>query len=156
MFVLPPSITTVVSSRARRSRTRASSRDGRPGQRLGDQHRAAGHEDVALGDGGVDPDARPGTEPQASHEAGRRSEPALGVLGVEPGLQGDAARRGRLAVEAAALRDVQLQPHEVDAGRLLDEGVLGRQPRVDLEEAGRSAVGRVEEGDGGDAAVAGG
>ena len=62
-------------------------------QHLGDEHRVAGREDVALGDGGVDPDARAGPEPQAGHDTRRGCEPALRVLGVEPGLQGMATRR---------------------------------------------------------------
>ena len=127
----------------------------RPRHDLGYQHRAAGREDVALSDGGVDPHARPGTEPQASHETWCRRETALGILGVEPGLEGDAARGWWLTVEPAALRHVQLQAHEVDARRLLGERVLGWEPGVDLEQARRLAVGRVEEGEGGGPAVAG-
>ena len=122
---------------------------------MGHQRWAAGRENIAFGDGGIDPDAGAGTEPQSRHPARRRCEPPLGVLGVEPGLHGDASRFRWLAVEATAEPDVQLQPHEVDACRLLDEGVLGWQSRIDLEEAGWAAAVYVDECDRGDAAVAG-
>ena len=155
MFVLPPSITTVVSSRARRRRTRASSRDG--------AHASVWATSVGPPGARTSPSATaastrtPGPAPsrRRATRARRRREPPLGVLGVEPGLDGDAARLGWLAVEAAAEPDVQLQAHEVDAGRLLDDGVLGRQSRIDLEEAGWAAAGHVDERDRGDAAVAG-
>ena len=69
-------------------------------------------------------------------------------------MDGDAARLGWLAVEAPAEPDVQLQTDEVDAGRLLDDGVLGGQSRIDLEKAGWASAGHVDERDRGDAAVA--
>ena len=45
---------------------------------------------------------------------GRGGEVLLGVLGVEPGLDGVALGRRRLAVEATARGDVQLQLDEVE------------------------------------------
>ncbi|HEY5876060.1 MAG TPA: hypothetical protein VIT64_12205, partial [Ilumatobacteraceae bacterium] len=59
----------------------------------------------------------------------------------------------RVAVEMTALRDVQLEAHEVDPGSLLDEAMLGRQPGVDLQKSGRPGVAHVEERQGRDAAV---
>ena len=77
MFVLPPSITTVDSSRARRSRASASSRVGR-GQHLGDEHGVAGGEDVALGDGYVDPDAGPAPRRRRATTPGVGANPRSG------------------------------------------------------------------------------
>ena len=50
---------------------------------------------------------------------------------------------------------MHLQTYEVDSGGLLGQRVLGRQPRIDLEEAGWSLSGHVDESDRADAAIAG-
>jgi hypothetical protein len=47
-----------------------------------------------------------------------------GVLGVEPGLDGPAAGLGRLIGQGLALGDLELQPHQVQAGRQLGDRVL--------------------------------
>ena len=63
---------------------------------------------------------------------------------------------GCVALEAAARRDVQLQPDQVDAGGDLGDRVLDLQPGVDLEEGERLLAGVVEELDRAGAAVADG
>ena len=77
--------------------------------------------------------------------AGRGREVAVGVLGVEPGLDGVADLGGLLALEAAALRDVDLRLDQVDAGGGLGDRVLDLQPGVDLEEGEGLLAGVVEE-----------
>ena len=90
-----------------------------------------------------------------SMRPGDGREAALRVLGVQPGLDGEALRRRRLAVEAAAGGDVQLQLHEVEPGRQLGHRVLDLQPGVHLEER-EALLGRlVQELDGPGVDVAG-
>ena len=154
LFVLPPSITTVVSSRARRRRTRASSRDG--------PHASVWATSIGPPGAITSPSATaastrmPGPAPSRSRATrpGAGANPRSGSSALSRAWMATPRGVGWLAVEAAAEPDVQLQAHEVDAGRLLDEGVLGWQPRIDLEEAGWAAAGHVDERDRGDAAVA--
>jgi hypothetical protein len=130
-------------------------RAAQPGQRLGTvlppgddlrDHRVVGRgDDVTDAHAGVHPDARPGGQAQQLHLAGGRGELLLGVLGVEPRLHRVAELARRFAGEPAAGRDVQLQLHDVQAGRLLGDRVLDLQPGVDLEEGEQLLVGLVEE-----------
>ena len=88
LFVVPPSMTTVVSMRARRRRASASCAGGPVGDDLGDHRVEVGGDDVALADAGVDADAGADGQAQQGDAAGRGREVAVGVLGVEPGLDG--------------------------------------------------------------------
>ena len=92
----------------------------------------------------------PGPDRQRQHldRARRRRERPLRVLGVEAGLDRVALGRRRLALQAAAGGDVQLQLDEVEPGRQLGDRVLDLQAGVDLEER-EALLGRlVEELDG--------
>ena len=81
-----------------------------------------------------------------------------GVLGVEPGLDGVAGdgRRSRTSGGSGhALGHEELQPHEVEAGDELGDGVLDLEAGVDLQE-GEAPVGQEEELDGAGVDVADG
>ena len=100
---------------ARRRRAIASSRVAPVGDDLGDHRVELGRDDVALGDAGVDADAGAGAAgAAAAMRPGDGREARRRVLGVEAHLDGVAARRRRLALEAAAGGDVQLQLDEVE------------------------------------------
>ena len=100
---------------------------------------------VALGDPAVDPD--PGTGGKAEEREGTRGggEAAVRVLGVQPHLDRVTVGPRRLAFEAAAASDVQLELHEIEPGRDLGDGVLDLQPCVDLHEEEGLCFGLEEE-----------
>ena len=150
LFVEPPSMTTVVSPRARRSRARASLRSRPWGDDLGDHRVEVGRDRVALGHPRVDPDAGSSGKAQQRDASRRGGEVAVGVFGVEAGLDG-VATLGRPAgripaqlVETTAVRHVDLQLDEVGVGDDLRDGVLDLQPGVHLEE-GEELLARVVE-----------
>ena len=126
------------------------------GDHLGDHRVELRWDHVALGDAGVDPDPGSDGERQCLDHSRRRRERPLRILGVEPGLDGVARRRWRIALEAAAVGDVELQLHEVETRRLLGDRVLDLEPGVDLEEGEQPLVGLVEELDGAGVLVPGG
>ena len=142
-----------VGHRAAQARDRLLAR-GAVGDDLG-QHRVevSGH-GVALGEAGVDADAGAGRQPQQADPPGGGGEAARRVLCVQADLDRMAPRRRRIALEAAAGGDVQLERDEVGAGHDLGHGVLDLQPGVDLHEGELLRLGLVEELDGGGAAVA--
>ncbi|OSY53894.1 hypothetical protein BG846_00430 [Streptomyces fradiae ATCC 10745 = DSM 40063] len=128
----------------------------RAGRRVGD---GLGEQRVVVDAHGV---ARrvPGVEAHARYvqrvqRAGLRGEGPRRVLRVQPGLHGVAARRGRLGRQGGALRDAQLEGHQVDAVHGLGDGVLDLEPGVHLQEV-RGAVRADEELDGARAPVADG
>jgi hypothetical protein len=126
-----------------------------PGDDLGDHRVELRRDHVALGDARVDAQAGTGREAQQGDAAGRGHEPERRVLRVEPRLDRVAARRRRIAFEAAAGRDVELQLDDVDACDHLGHRVLDLEACVDLHE-GEALRGRlVEELDGRGVAVAG-
>ena len=126
------------------------------GDDLCDHRVVLGRDDVALGHAGVDPDARPEREGQRLDRSGRGGEVLLGVLGIEPGLDGVALGRRRLAVEATARGNVQLELDEVQTRRELGHRVLDLQSGVDLEEGEALLTRLVEELDGARVLVASG
>jgi hypothetical protein len=97
----------------------------------------------------VHPHSLAGRHREGDERAGRRQEAAGRVLGVQPRLDGvtGEARRRDLGRQRLALRDEQLQTHEVQAGHELGHRVLDLQAGVHLEER-RGAVGREHELDG--------
>ena len=153
LLVAPPSMTTVVSAMARRSRASASSRVAAVGDDLGDHRVEVGRDRVALPDTGVDPDAGTRGQVEQGDPAGRRREVAVGVLGIEPGLDRVAGLGRALTLEAATGGDVDLGLDQVDVGRDLGDGVLDLQPGVDLEEGEELLARVVEELDGAGAGV---
>ena len=134
MFVVPPSTTTVICESARCSRAMASSRLLPWAITLAIIESNSG--------GMTSPSATPvstripGPERQRHRldTAGRRREAALRILGVQPRFDGEALRRRRLAVQATAGGDVQLQLDEIEPRRQLGHRVLHLQPGVHLEE----------------------
>ena len=153
-LVAPSSITTIVSATARRRRAMASSRVLPLAMILAIIESNSG--------GTLSPSATPlstrmpgpAGEPQQRDPAGRRGEPHARVLGVEAYLDGVAARRRRVALQAPAGGDMELELHEVGAGDRLGDGMLDLQPRVDLHEREALARGLVEELDRARAAIA--
>ena len=125
------------------------------GDHLGDHRVELGRDHVALGDAGVDPDARPDRQDHRLDRARRRGEVALRVLGVEAGLDRVAVGRRRVALEATAGRDVELQLDEVESGRQLGDRMLDLEPGVHLEERELLLLRLVEELDRAGVRVAG-
>ncbi len=76
---------------------------------------------------------------RSSTVPGRGREAALGVLGVDARLDGVARGPRRVALETTARGDVELELHQVEAGRHLGHRVLHLEARVDLEEGERRA-----------------
>ena len=153
LFVEPPSMTTVVSRIARRSRASASSRS-RPWAMILAiiESKSAGIESPSA----TPVSTRipgPGRQLEVGDAPGRGREVAVGVLRVEPGLDRVTELLGPLALEAAALGDVDLEPDEVGAGDDLGDRVLDLEPGVDLEEGEQPVAGVVEELDGAGAGV---
>ena len=133
-FVVPPRTTTVICDSARCSRASASPRSRPWAMTLAIIESYSG--------GMTSPSATPVStrmpgptgSVSISIVPGRRGERPLRVLGVEAGLDGVALGRRRLALQAAAGGDVQLQLDEVEPGRQLGDRVLDLQAGVDLEE----------------------
>ncbi len=94
----------------------------------------SGGNDVAFLDAGVDAHARPAQNSKALDRARSRSEIVVRIFGVQADLDGVANRARRLAFQAAAARDVNLQLDQIEAGRALGHRVLDLQPRVHLHE----------------------
>ena len=154
-LVVPSSMITVLSRRARRRRAVGLVAGAAVGDDLGDHRVEVGRDDVAGGDAAVDAHAGAGGEVEHLHAAGRGREAHRRVLGVQARLDRVADGLGRLALEPAAGRDVQLQLDQVEAGDGLGDRMLDLQARVDLHE-GEALLGRlVEELDGAGVAVAG-
>ena len=125
------------------------------GDHLGDHRVELGWDHVALGDARVDPDAGPDRQDHRLDRAGRRCELALRVLGVEAGLDRVAVGRRRVALQATAGRDVELQLDEVESGRELRDRMLHLEPGVHLEERELLLLRLVEELDRAGVRVAG-
>ena len=94
-------------------------------------------------DPGVDADALRFGEPPREDASGRGREVGVRVLGVEPRLDrvasdGDVPLRER---QRPALRDLKLQPHEIDACYAFGDGVLDLDARIHLKEVEAPAVG---------------
>ena len=155
LLVAPPSMITVVSAIARRSRPSASSRS-RPYAMIFAiiESKSAGMVSPSLTPVST---RMPGPAGSASRamRPGDGREVAVGVLGVEPGLDGVAAPRpagSPSSLPPAATCSCSLD--QVDAGGDLGDRVLDLQPGVDLEEGEQLLAGVVEELDGAGAAVA--
>ena len=129
---------------------------GSVGDDLGDHRVEIGGHGVALRHAPVDPQARSGRKAEVDEGAGGGREAGVGILGVEPDLDGVARVGRRVAHEAPAAGDVDLELHEVEAGRHLGHRVLDLETRVDLEERERHALRVEEELDRPGVAVAGG
>ena len=144
LLVAPPSMTTVVSRIARRSRASASSRS-RPDAMIFAiiESKSAGIESPSATPVSTRMPGPAGSS-RCDDAPGGRGEVAVGVLGVEPRLDGVPDLVGSVALEPAARRDVDLQAHQVGARDDLGDRVLHLQAGVDLEE-GEEAVARVVE-----------
>jgi hypothetical protein len=104
-------------------------------------------------DAGVDAHARTGRFAVGGDGARRRQEATARVLAVDAELEGVPAWLGvLLEAQLLALGDAELLADQVDAARLLGDGVLDLQPGVDLEEADH-AVGADQVFDGAGAVV---
>ena len=114
-MVVPSSITTMrVGDRAAQARDRLVARAA-VGDDLGDHRVELGRDDVALGDAACRR-ARRGRSAGAAAGCGPGvgAKPERRVLGVQARLDRVAAGGGRIALEPAAGRDVQLQLDEVE------------------------------------------
>ena len=112
-------------------------------------------DDVALLHAGVDAHAGARGLLVDGDRAGRGEEVSAGVFAVDPELDRVSARCGVFGeLELLAVGDAELLADEVDARRLLGDGVLDLQTGVDLEE-GDQAVVADEEFDGARTVVTG-
>ena len=154
-LVVPSSMITVLSRRARLQARGRLLAGAAVGDHLRDHRVEVGRDHVAGGDAAVDAHAGAGREVEHLDAARRGREAHRRVLGVQARLDRVADGLGRLAFELAAGGHVQLQLDQVEAGDGLGDGVLDLQARVDLHE-GEALLGRlVEELDRAGVAVAG-
>ena len=122
---------------------------------LGQQRVERTTDDGVRLDAGVDSDAGAGRLAVGGDGAGRRQEVASRILAVDAELEGVTTGFGVFGeAQNLALGNAELLADEVEAARLLGDGVLDLQPGVDLEEAD-DAVAADEELDRARAGVAG-
>ena len=105
-----------------------------PSEDLGDHGVVVRRDLIPLGDAGVDPDARAGRRAKPTDVAGGRRELAVGVFGVQAGLDGMTGCGRRVAGDALAASDRDLELDQVEAGRELGHGVLDLETGVHLHE----------------------
>ena len=132
--MVPPSTTTVLWARARRSRASASSRSCPQATILAiiesnwseiwSHSRTPESTRTPL----------PGRKPEHRDPTGSGHEALLGVLGAQPRLDGVAARRRGLALQPLSLCHAQLQLDQVEARGRLGDRVLDLEPGIDLHE----------------------
>ena len=151
-FVAPPESTTLVRSRARRSRCSASVRVRPHDVTVASTGSRSGVDDVAGAQAGVHPHPGADRERHDLDAAAGGGVPAVRVVGEQPGLDGPSLALRLGGRQRAAQVGPQAHAEDAGAGAFLDPGVGGPAVGVDLGD-GEGAVGVEGEVDHGTAAV---